>query len=174
GDITPKPIAATNCPPPAPISSDSTPTKSASAWNSAGTWEEKDTTEWCQGRLKDTLKCTVAEEDCSSLVAKVSELKDVNGDASVVVSRGKKRYIFDLSCDLKFEVVDSDDDTVLGKGSMSLPDISSTAASDGDWELQLSWKKGGGNEGVTRLGKQFQESIKGSLTKFVQQFNSEF
>ena len=79
GDITPKPIAATNCPPPAPISSDSTPTKSASAWNSAGTWEEKDTTEWCQGRLKDTLKCTVAEEDCSSLVAKVSELKDVNG-----------------------------------------------------------------------------------------------
>ena len=98
----------------------------------------------------------------------------LTADASVVVSRGKKRYIFDLSCDLKFEVVDSDDDTVLGKGSMSLPDISSTAASDGDWELQLSWKKGGGNEGVTRLGKQFQESIKGSLTKFVQQFNSEF
>ena len=174
GDITPKPIAATNCPPPAPLASDSTPTKSASVWNSAGTWEEKDTSEWCQGRLKDILKGTVADEDCSSLVVKVSELKDVNGDASVVVSRGKKRYIFDLSCNLKFEVWDSDDDTVLGKGSLSLPDISSTAASDGDWELLLSWKKGGGNEGVKRLGKQFLDNIKLSLAKFVQVFNSEF
>lgn len=173
GDITPKPISASDVAPPAPIN-DSSPAKATSAWNSAGTWEEKDTSDWCQARLKEILKATVTEEDCSSLVVKVSELKDVSGDASVVVSRGKKRYVFDLACSLKFEVTDCDDDTCIAKGSMSIPDISSTAASEGDWELQLSWKKGGGTEGAKRIGAAFCESIKGSLTQFVTSFNASF
>jgi len=174
GDITPKPISATTSPTPiARAPSDSTPSK-VSAWNSAGTWEEKDTSNWCQGRLKDILNETVAEEDGSSLIVKVSELKEVSGDASVVVSRGKKRYVFDLECDIKIEVVDTDDDTVLGKGTLKLPEVSSTAASEGDWEMQLSWKKGGSNADVMRLGGAFCNNVKDSLARFVLVFNAEF
>jgi hypothetical protein len=53
GDITPKridspsPAAATS---PTPV-----PTASGSAWNAAGTWEEKNITEWTKQRIKEGL-----------------------------------------------------------------------------------------------------------------------
>ena len=51
-----------------------------SAWNHAGTWEEKDTTEWCKGVLTEVLSSVGAER--GSLEA-ACEVEKVEGDASV-------------------------------------------------------------------------------------------
>jgi len=98
-----------------------------SAWNQAGTWEEKDTTEWCRKQLKKRLKQTKAEGSSSkSIIAKVCKVNDMTGDASVAIVSSKKRYIFDFHCKLDFEIQDADTDDVLASGSLNLPDICST------------------------------------------------
>ena len=105
-------------------------TAAASAWNQAGTWEEKNTTDWCQSQLRQRL--LEAESSTQLLNAKISKVEDINGDASVVVVSGKKRYIFDFHVKLKYQIKrlssgdDDDDDLVIAEGVMRLPDICST------------------------------------------------
>jgi tetratricopeptide (TPR) repeat protein len=120
GDIQPQKLVPTA----SSHSSDGSGKGNASAWNHAGTWEEKDTTEWCHESLTKRLKETKAE--AGSLVAVVAEVEDMTGDASVAIVGGKKRYIFDFHCKLKYEVTDPDTDDVIAKGSLGLPDICST------------------------------------------------
>ena len=134
GDIAPK----RNDNNPAVISSENA-TSGASKWNQAGTWEEKDTTEWCRERLESRLKETKVESSGSG-VAVVTEVKDVIGDASVANVGGKKRYIFDFHCAVSFDIREPDTDDVLATGTLSLPDICSTHHE----ELEVTfdgWKK---------------------------------
>merc|ERR1711956_64706 len=51
-NIAPKQIS--DCTP-QPITPSSSTGESGSAWNHAGTWEEKDTTEWCKNHLEKRL-----------------------------------------------------------------------------------------------------------------------
>lgn len=56
GDMTPKRIDSTA----SPVTSTSpAPSNAGSAWNAAGTWEEKNITEWTKNRLKDILSQAV-------------------------------------------------------------------------------------------------------------------
>jgi tetratricopeptide (TPR) repeat protein len=141
GDITPQRLE------PANDSSGPTPTGPASsvnggkgnpsAWNQAGTWEEKDTTEWCRDSLNSRLKETKVE--AGSLIVIVAEVKDLAGDASVAIVSGRTRYIFDFHCELSFEVRDPNTDDVIASGSLQLPDICSThheelEVFDGGWK----------------------------------------
>jgi tetratricopeptide (TPR) repeat protein len=163
GDITPKRLEPTN-------SSSPINPSNASAWNQAGTWEEKDTTEWCHEHLISRLKETKAES--GSLAAIVTEVKDMTGHASVAIVGGKKRYIFDFHCELNFEVRDPDTDDITAKGSLQLPDICSTHHEEldvnfGGWNESPSSK----NEQVAmncRLGlaSEVRESVKLWVTDF--------
>jgi hypothetical protein len=113
-------------------------TGNASAWNHAGTWEEKDTTEWCLERLKVRLKETKVEAE--SLIGVVTEVKDMTGDASVAMVSGKKRYIFDFNSTVVYDIRDRDTEEVIASGSFKLPDICSTHHE----ELEVlvgGWKK---------------------------------
>ena len=111
--------------------------------------EEKDTTEWCKNHLEKRLLETKVEASGSeggaatstnNLCCSITEVKDVSGDASVAVVSGKKRYIFDLNCNVIFEIKDSDSDDMIASGSLKLPDICSTTLND---ELEVEstgWK----------------------------------
>jgi hypothetical protein len=118
-------------------SPNTTSTTSASVWNQAGTWEEKNTTEWCQSQLKQRLLETMTGN--SILSTKITKVDDLNGDASVVVVSGKKRYIFDFNVKCKYQIYDNskignnatNDETdggskVVASGTLRLPDICST------------------------------------------------
>lgn len=50
---------------------------SRSVWNNAGTWEEKDCTEWALGLLRDSL-ASVATDN-----ARVDKVRKVNGVSSL-------------------------------------------------------------------------------------------
>lgn len=133
GDIAPQRLDAVSSPPqlitPSP-SSDGVQKGRPSVWNQAGTWEEKDTTDWCKEHLESRLKtttCTVQSDASEQFRAKVIKVESLTGDASVAIIGGKKRYIFDFHAKLKFEVWDATGDEQVAKGSLHLPDICSTS-----------------------------------------------
>jgi hypothetical protein len=80
-----------------------------SKWNAAQTWEEKSLTSWFTERMRALLEGSqvhLSASDSGGLTSpqplRVRELNKVSGDASVVVVRGKPRYGFDFSFDLKW------------------------------------------------------------------------
>ncbi|KAH7388063.1 hypothetical protein KP509_16G055600 [Ceratopteris richardii] len=73
-----------------------------SAWNQAGTWEERCITNWATSRLKELLMSLdplQLKEGC----VKVTEISKCAGDASLVTVRNKKRYGYSYEITLKFK-----------------------------------------------------------------------
>ena len=129
----------------------------------AGTWEEKNTTDWCTTKLTTLLNS----------LSFVTDVKDLAGDASVVMIRGKKRYLFDLNCKVEFEVTNNEDE-VIGKGVITLTDISSTAGEDGCWDQELSLKKGRNNPTVLEGNEKRKREVNEMVNMFVKSFNAEY
>eukprot|EP00980_Cylindrotheca_fusiformis_P002186 scaffold499_cov120-Cylindrotheca_fusiformis.AAC.9 len=145
----------------------------ASAWNQAGTWEEKDATDWCRERLKLRLKETKVES--GSLIGVVTEVKDIRGDASVVVVSGKKRYIFDFHGKVIYDIRDRDADEVIASGCLKLPDICSTHHEELD-VLVEGWKQSPSRDALAAeecrvsLVSELRESVK----LWVKDFNNTY
>lgn len=96
-----------------------------SAWNVGGTtWEEKDCTGWCSNQLKQRLKETKVES--AFVCGFVTDATEMTGDSSVALVSGKKRYIFDFHCTIKYDIRDRSSEEIVASGSMKLPDICST------------------------------------------------
>jgi len=75
----------------------------ASAWNSAGTFEERNLTIWAQEKLKNLLEnATGAPTGSGSVIARITELAGCTGDACQWVVRGQTRAGFDLEIELKW------------------------------------------------------------------------
>jgi hypothetical protein len=149
-------------------------TKSASVWNNAGTWEEKDTSDWCTRTLTSHLKEAVVEVD--HYTGKVDKIEDLTGDASVAFVSGKKQFVFDYHASLTFNILDEADEKV-ASGTLKLLDISSTAISD---ELEvdvLAWKKAP-TEGTSAAAIKCREAlvaqVRGQVLAFVKAFNAQY
>lgn len=151
--------------------------KGRSAWNLAGTWEEKDTSAWCTGqlqkRLEDSGFHSLADEDFDVSVVKVEKL---DGHASVAIAGGKKRYIFEYEASLEYEIK-SESDRVVASGVAQLPDISSTHLDD-DLEILFdSWKKRPGPEAESKALKarsNFVDQVRLQVKNWVQDFNEQY
>lgn len=70
-----------------------------SAWNAAGTWEDKDVTKWAEGEIEK--RCT-NETSCSYGLIR-TRCVICQGDASKTVIRGQTRYLFDFNIRIKWE-----------------------------------------------------------------------
>jgi len=150
GDITPKRIdpvqfqqsqssltssAATTTTTSGPTKIDNTNT-TTSAWNKAGTWEEKDVTDWAIQSLEETIqKCEYdlpegsPDPNAHVTITKVSKLlsaKVAGGTchASVATVRGKKRYIFEFTICVHWEMTLGDGRKC--KGEMTFLDVDGT------------------------------------------------
>lgn len=174
GDSTPKalgdPSSVDNFMPqalPATGSGSAAPSTAPSAWNHAGTFESRDMTSWAKIRLEEHLKQATyllpsdPAGDPPSLFGPVEvttkEVKDVKGDAEIVISRGKKKAIYDMSATVSFEaVMDTSSATVTEKtfkGSIKFSDITG----DDEPEYLYSLKKSPAPEYKARLD----QAIKG-------------
>lgn len=69
-----------------------------SAWNAAGTWEERDVSNWANEKIASLLR--EREYPRNARAEKV----EVKGDANVGVIRGKTRHICDLSVVVSFKI----------------------------------------------------------------------
>jgi hypothetical protein len=76
----------------------------ASAWNAAGTFEERDLTNWVKDIALPELLIGV-QSQCSSgssIVAKITEVESCSGDAGQWIVRGSVRANFDLNIKVKW------------------------------------------------------------------------
>lgn len=137
-----------------------------SAWNAAGTFEERSLTTWAEAKWVDVFggkKYTEGE-----LEATLGTPEKFTGDASVCVVRGKKRYLFDFSFKLPIEVK-------LGgavyKGSYQMNEISN----DEDYEISSKLTKKPSNAAeATALQKFLGSSLQKELVRLIGEFVREF
>ncbi|CAM9574527.1 unnamed protein product [Chrysoparadoxa australica] len=144
GDIAPKKMDA-------PTAAAPVEAAGSSAWNTAGTWEEKDRTQWGKDRLEELLKGFkvttpegIIEVQGTPLLScllsspshvtksQVTGVKDIEGEASISFSRGKKRYLYEYSLRLDFSALLASGTVT---GSLTFPDCGYDA--EGDWESEL-------------------------------------
>lgn len=129
GDIAPKKIDPNN-----PTTADFAPKplqqEGASAWNKAGTWEERDVSSWAEETLKAALLTAeyILPDGSPSPGARgvVSKVSKIDGHASFATVRGKKRYIYEFGVTLDWVLTLGDDHTKTCHGSMTFPDIDGT------------------------------------------------
>mmetsp|Transcript_11879 Transcript_11879/g.25726 ORF Transcript_11879/g.25726 Transcript_11879/m.25726 type:complete len:450 (-) Transcript_11879:189-1538(-) len=114
-DLAPKPIAAVD---------------GTSAWNKAGTWEERDVTPWAKETLTASLLTAeyVLPDGSPSpgAHAAVSKVSKLDGHASYATVRGKKRYIYEFSLTIKWVLTLGDDHKRTCHGEMTFPDVDGT------------------------------------------------
>jgi activator of HSP90 ATPase len=116
--------------------------KGPSAWNSGGTWEDHDMTEWCKTTLPEILaqSCTVSGESVELTVT------SVEGEGSVIYSRQKAKVGFELNVKGK----------VSGPGfeaTFEIDELDEVAATDADYEIMLdveTGEKGAVRKGITQ------------------------
>jgi len=81
----------------------------ASTWNTAGTWEEREMSSYATERLKtlclQAAYTTYATDPSRvNIHASITEVKKCEGEAQVILARGKKRHVFDYTITLNFVV----------------------------------------------------------------------
>ena len=73
-----------------------------SAWNAAGTtFEERDMKTWCEETLRRRLREAAATVE--GVAIKATSITKCSGEASLVVSRGRARRIFEFAADVAWE-----------------------------------------------------------------------
>lgn len=132
GDITPKRIEPNNV----PVALSSTQVKDVSAWNKAGTWEEKDVTDWAIESIKSKVveafyqlpegspdpKAFIEIVDTSGLIS--SKIAGGSAHASVAIVRGKKKYIFEFNVCIHWQVTLGSGEKC--KGTLTFYDVDGT------------------------------------------------
>ncbi|CAK4086552.1 unnamed protein product [Aphanomyces euteiches] len=126
GNIAPQKIQDTT----APAAITAPPKHDGSAWNHAGTFEERDTTTWCKDRLGELLRNLQVKSN--GFTIKGGEIKDVRGESSICVVRGKKRFLFDFDFTIEWEVIGKS-----FKGKLVFKDIDN----EGDNEITCRYDK---------------------------------
>lgn len=125
GDIAPKRLDPSTTASPIEANGKS----NTSAWNKAGTWEERDLSKWAKDSLKECLVGKKFTLDDSSpapgATATITKLSKCDGHASFASVRGRNRYIYEFALKLEwtFETTSAEDDA---KGSMTFPDFDGT------------------------------------------------
>jgi tetratricopeptide (TPR) repeat protein len=126
GDIAPKKLD----PVVAELTSTHATEQGTSAWNKAGTWEEKDCTAWAFDTITEQLmKLTYTLPSSSPAPNGVLSISKVDlqkgSHASVAAVRGKKRYIYELDITIHWNFLH---DTLSAAGTMRFPDVDGTCA----------------------------------------------
>lgn len=129
GDIAPKAVA--NTPSTLPSTPEETGKVEASSWNTAGTWEERSMTTQVTEKLRQVVKTSITHGDAS---ATVTDVKTCDGEASIVITRGKKRHIYDYHIVLALEVAINEKSY---KATLELNDVTTVC----HYEYKLSFKR---------------------------------
>lgn len=158
GDITPKVIGESSASSSATtavgaVDDSATMAKGSSAWNYAGTFEEKDMTVLVKDRLTAVLndaQCVYEDDKATVTVVSVKDKMKAEGEAQIIHSRGKRRSLYDYNVTIAFHVSVArkdliDSDAVLDKkaktvysGSISIPEFSNEMNID---DIKISYKR---------------------------------
>jgi len=138
----------------------------SSAWNAAGTFEERDMTAWAKERITALVKGTSTIFEEAEGVVEVTGVSELEGSASVSFIRGQKRFPFDFTfaADWSTEV---DDKTVTGK--LFYREFTSESP-DRDTEVRWPDRQGAGDKAAAllkHLKTQLKPAIDARLSEWV-------
>lgn len=103
----------------------------------AGTFEERDVTEWAKQQLQAALASTI------SSTASVTNVNSITGHANIWFIRGKKRHGFDFNIELAWQAVDSSGvSAAAAKGTLMLSDVTPDDLDDLHIEVKLNTAAG--------------------------------
>ena len=117
-----------------------------SVWNNYSYhWEQKSVDKWSQDTLNSVLSLFQFKFEKATL--RITEVKDLKGESSVSIRKGKKIVTYEYSTKLvwKCDMGDETNTKVVASidGEYVLPEISSDILDDGEeWEVQCSIKNG--------------------------------
>lgn len=173
GDIAPKRLEE------APAAESGTVAPGASAWNKAGTWEERDVTGWAKESLEQALLKTFFTFPALAPGALASITKaSVDGTASYATVRGKKRYLYEFKLTVNWAVTKLPDDGVC-LGSLIFPDVDGTCELGDGYDIADYIVKEG-VPGVTPLLERFvkngglRDSLHTSIDDWVRLFKETY
>lgn len=179
GDIAPKKLDPSSTPAPIPAQGAA---KGASAWNKAGTWEEKDVTKWATKTLEEQLlQTTYALPDSSpapGALVTISKVDKLEGHASFALARGKKRYIYEFLTKFQWQLAGNDG--LECKGSLALPDIDGTIDMGEGYEIHEFCIDSVSDNSVKPLIERFvrrggfSEALNESIDDWVRLFKKEY
>jgi tetratricopeptide (TPR) repeat protein len=147
-------------------------TKDGSAWNAAGTFEEKDMTKWATDKITELVKgvSTVFEgTGDSSGIVEASNVSDFDGVASVSFIRGSRRFPFDFTFNVDWTAS-------ISEGEFSGKLFFSQFSSDDDsYDAEVKWEnreKAGSNAKplCDHIKKEFRAEVESQLRKFIDEF----
>jgi len=123
GNIAPKRLTVTS---PTPIEKNTS--NQASAWNKAGTWEDKDCTSSAKELLSNML--LLAKFDLpQGGVAKVTKITDFDGYANIVTVRSKLKHVYEFSFTVEWNILQNGLECI---GSMKYPEVDGTCNDEDD------------------------------------------
>ena len=140
----------------------------SSSWNGAGTWESRNCTEFLQKTLPPLL-APFEINDSNNNNVKIESCSDIEGTSEIVHTRGKVKYIYDATMDLKFVVnIPSIDKTF--KGSLKLESVMPGDLDSID--LNITWN-GASPSGATMstvksivMGSQMREELEKRILQY--------
>lgn len=109
-----------------------------SAWNKAGTWEEKNLNKWATERIKE-LVLSVGSLEFSSGKAEIAEVSRCTGDAFLVTVRNKKRvgYTYEITLKVKGEWLIGEEKKTF-KGNLDIAEFSFGELDDLQVEVKVN------------------------------------
>lgn len=146
----------------------------ASAWNTAGTVEEKDKTAWAKDRLRCLLGSLQAGElQGDGFTARVTAVDDLEGDASHVFMRGRMRYLFEFGFSLSWKAsVRAVDKEAIVKGTAKYVEVcNDTEAGEFCPKIEMS---GSPSKAAETEARRAVKALQKQVEKAVAQFSRDF
>lgn len=152
----------------------------ASAWNSKGTFEERDRSTWCKENITTRLKAISVSVDngADSFAIRVTDVSDFSGDASIAITAKRKACLFDFKFTVHWSASSDDDSTPFAKGKLKYSDVCHDELDDLDPETETVRAAKSSDPraplirvNVNRTSGLLQKSVVASLKDFQIEFN---
>ena len=147
-----------------------------SAWNHAGTFEEKDRTVWATQRLAKMLaevSAPVAHGFSGSIC--VEKVEGIKGDASVVSVKGKRKHIASFEFSVHWTaLIECVDIKSSASGVIFFPDFQSDTLDDIEWEKKgiEQVEQSAARKAVDAGVKGLAAAVQAALRNFMDEFSS--
>ncbi|KAI3443487.1 hypothetical protein Pfo_000152 [Paulownia fortunei] len=160
---------------PADLCNQPNQTHLGSAWNRAGTWEEKNLNKWATDRIKELL-VSMGSLEFSGGKAEIVEVTRCSGDAFLVTVRNKKRvgYTYELTLKVKGEWHIGGEKKKM-KGHIDVPEFSFGELDDLQIQVKLSEDKDVSPQDKQRINqdlKLFLQPLREKLLQFEEELKA--
>ncbi|KAL8492666.1 hypothetical protein ACS0TY_024022 [Phlomoides rotata] len=146
-----------------------------SAWNRAGTWEEKNLNKWAIDRIKELI-VSMESLEFTGGKAEIAEVTRCSGDAFLVIVRNKKRvgYTYELTLKVKGEWHIGEEKKNI-KGHIDVPEFSFGELDELEIQVKLSEEKDVSPQDKQRIIhdiKLFLQPLREKLLQFEEELKS--